>query len=72
MLNKKLVGGILVTLFCLNLNLLVVKSLDIRFLCFSATSEDMTPLFEKYGDIGDVYFPLERGSGRSRGFCFVR
>jgi len=30
------------------------------------------PLFEKYGDVGDVYFPLERGTGRSRGFAFVR
>ena len=29
-------------------------------------------MFEKYGDVGDVYIPLERGSGRSRGFAFVR
>jgi len=29
-------------------------------------------LFEKFGDIGDIYFPLERGTGRSRGFAFVR
>merc|ERR1712142_1367904 len=33
---------------------------------------DLQPLFEKYGDVGDVYIPLERGSGRSRGFAFVR
>ena len=30
------------------------------------------PLFEKYGDVGDVYFPKERDTGRSRGFAFVR
>lgn len=30
------------------------------------------PLFEKYGDVGDIYLPLERGTGRSRGFAFVR
>ena len=34
--------------------------------------QDLLPLFEKYGDVGDVYIPLERGSGRSRGFAFVR
>ena len=38
----------------------------------SATAEDMTPLFEKFGDVGDIFFPLERGSGRSRGFAFIR
>ena len=32
----------------------------------------MIPLFEKYGDVGDVYLPVERESGRSRGFAFVR
>jgi len=30
------------------------------------------PLFEKYGDVGDIYFPRERESGRSSGFAFVR
>eukprot|EP00088_Acartia_fossae_P001022 TRINITY_DN10385_c0_g1_i1.p1 TRINITY_DN10385_c0_g1~~TRINITY_DN10385_c0_g1_i1.p1 ORF type:complete len:194 (-),score=16.16 TRINITY_DN10385_c0_g1_i1:536-1117(-) len=49
-----------------------MTSLRVGNLPFSATAEDMTPLFEKFGDIGDIYFPLERGSGRSRGFAFVR
>ena len=40
--------------------------------CFRANADDLMPLFEKYGDVGDIYFPLERGSGRSRGFAFVR
>merc|ERR1712133_304317 len=32
----------------------------------------MGPLFEKYGDVGDIYLPTERGTGRSRGFAFAR
>ena len=34
--------------------------------------QDLVPLFEMYGDVGDIYLPVERGSGRSRGFAFVR
>eukprot|EP00088_Acartia_fossae_P007516 TRINITY_DN1353_c0_g1_i1.p2 TRINITY_DN1353_c0_g1~~TRINITY_DN1353_c0_g1_i1.p2 ORF type:complete len:187 (-),score=40.28 TRINITY_DN1353_c0_g1_i1:456-1016(-) len=49
-----------------------MTSLRVGNLPFSAVAEDLLPLFEKYGDVGDVYFPLERGSGRSRGFAFVR
>jgi len=47
-------------------------SLRVGNLPFSAVAEDLMPLFEKYGDVGDVYFPRERESGRSRGFAFVR
>jgi len=49
-----------------------MTSLRVGNLPFSATAEDMTPLFEKFGDVGDIYFPLERDTGRSRGFAFVR
>jgi len=49
-----------------------MTSLRVGNLPFSATADDMSPLFEKFGDIGDIYFPLERGTGRSRGFAFVR
>jgi len=49
-----------------------MTSLRVGNLPFRATAEDLQPLFEKYGDVGDVYIPLERGSGRSRGFAFVR
>ena len=49
-----------------------MTSLRVGNLPFRAHSEDLLPLFEKYGDVGDVYIPLERGSGRSRGFAFVR
>eukprot|EP00088_Acartia_fossae_P036422 TRINITY_DN37620_c0_g1_i1.p1 TRINITY_DN37620_c0_g1~~TRINITY_DN37620_c0_g1_i1.p1 ORF type:complete len:166 (+),score=29.24 TRINITY_DN37620_c0_g1_i1:45-542(+) len=49
-----------------------MTSLRVGNLPYSAQSEDLMPLFEKFGDVGDVYFPLERGTGRSRGFAFVR
>ena len=45
----------------------------INFIPFSsAVVEDLMPLFEKYGEVGDVYMPKERETGRSRGFAFVR
>ena len=49
-----------------------MTSLRVGNLPFKASAGDLQPLFEKYGDVGDVYIPLERGSGRSRGFAFVR
>ena len=29
-------------------------------------------MFEKFGDVGDVFIPTDRESGRPRGFAFVR
>jgi len=49
-----------------------MHSLRVGNLPFSASADDLLPLFEKYGEVGDIYFPLERGTGRSRGFAFVR
>ena len=49
-----------------------MTSLRVGNLPFRTHSDDLLPLFEKYGEVGDVYIPLERGSGRSRGFAFVR
>ena len=49
-----------------------MTSLRVGNLPFSAEAEDVTTLFEKYGEVGDVYFPKERDTGRSRGFAFVR
>jgi len=53
-------------------NMDTMHSLRVGNLPFSAVAEDLMPLFEKYGDVGDIYFPRERESGRSRGFAFVR
>merc|ERR1712071_562336 len=34
--------------------------------------DDLRDKFEKYGKIGDVFIPKERGSDRGRGFAFMR
>jgi len=47
-------------------------SLRVDNLPYRTHQEDLKPLFEKYGDVGDIYIPSERGTGRSRGFAFVR
>jgi len=49
-----------------------MTSLRVGNLPFRTIADDLIPLFEKYGDVGDVYLPVERESGRSRGFAFVR
>ena len=38
---------------------------------FSATAEDITSLFSEYGSVTDVFLPIDRDSGRPRGFAFV-
>merc|ERR1712226_128126 len=49
-----------------------MTSLRVGNLPFRTCAADLEPLFDKYGDVGDVYIPTERGTGRSRGFAFVR
>ncbi|KAL3639609.1 hypothetical protein CASFOL_017516 [Castilleja foliolosa] len=36
------------------------------------TADDLFPLFDKYGNVVDVFIPIERRTGDSRGFAFVR
>ncbi|MFM2166072.1 MAG: hypothetical protein RIS79_443 [Verrucomicrobiota bacterium] len=38
---------------------------------FSATQEDIQALFSQYGSVTDVFLPMDRVSGRPRGFAFV-
>jgi RNA recognition motif-containing protein len=38
---------------------------------FSATELDVREHFSQYGDVSDVYLPMDRESGRPRGFAFV-
>jgi len=47
-------------------------SLRVDNLPYRAAGEDLKPLFDKFGEVGDIYLPTERGTGRSRGFAFVR
>ena len=36
------------------------------------TENEIRDVFEKFGEIGDVFLPKERGSDRTRGFGYVR
>eukprot|EP00427_Karlodinium_veneficum_P019579 CAMPEP_0169125236 /NCGR_PEP_ID=MMETSP1015-20121227/34771_1 /TAXON_ID=342587 /ORGANISM="Karlodinium micrum, Strain CCMP2283" /LENGTH=157 /DNA_ID=CAMNT_0009188747 /DNA_START=77 /DNA_END=551 /DNA_ORIENTATION=+ len=36
------------------------------------TIEELREVFEKYGEVGDVFIPREKYSERPRGFAFVR
>ena len=38
---------------------------------FSATQEDIQALFSQFGTVTDVFLPMDRVSGRPRGFAFV-
>ena len=38
---------------------------------FKATSQDITDLFGQFGGVTDVFLPVDRDSGRPRGFAFV-
>ena len=38
---------------------------------FSATDVDVRELFSQHGEVTDVHLPMDRESGRPRGFAFV-
>ena len=38
---------------------------------FSASDQDIRELFSQYGAVTDVFLPIDRESGRPRGFAFV-
>jgi RNA recognition motif-containing protein len=40
-------------------------------LSFDAEVEDLENLFQKYGDVRKCVLPLDRETGRKRGFAFV-
>merc|ERR1711928_146211 len=49
-----------------------MTSLKVDNLTYRTTCDDLRRVFEKYGDVGDVYIPKDRFSRESRGFAFVR
>lgn len=49
-----------------------MTSLKVDNLTYRTTTEDLRRLFQKYGEIGDVYIPRDRFNRESRGFAFVR
>jgi len=38
---------------------------------FQTSSEELTELFSSYGQVTDIHLPMDRDSGRPRGFAFV-
>ncbi len=38
---------------------------------FSTTENELRGLFESYGPVTDIHLPMDRESGRPRGFAFV-
>lgn len=49
-----------------------MTSLKVDNLTYRTTTDDLRRIFDKYGDIGDVYIPRDRYNRESRGFAFVR
>lgn len=47
-------------------------SLKVDNLTYRTTPESLKRMFERYGDVGDVYIPRDRFTQESRGFAFVR
>ena len=47
-------------------------SLKVDNLSYRITPEDLKPIFERYGEVGDIYIPRDRFTKESRGFSFVR
>lgn len=49
-----------------------MTSLKVDNLSYRITPDELRPMFEKYGEVGDIYIPRDRFSKESRGFAFVR
>ncbi len=47
-------------------------SLKVDNLSYRITPEELKPILERYGDVGDIYIPRDRFTKESRGFAFVR
>ncbi|XP_066349783.1 serine/arginine-rich splicing factor SC35-like isoform X2 [Miscanthus floridulus] len=47
-------------------------SLLVLNVSFRTTADDLFPLFDRYGEVVDIYIPRDRRTGDSRGFAFVR
>ncbi|KAL6593733.1 hypothetical protein ACP70R_048634 [Stipagrostis hirtigluma subsp. patula] len=47
-------------------------SLLVLNLSFRTMADDLFPLFDRYGEVVDIYIPRDRRTGDSRGFGFVR
>nr|CAI5854404.1 unnamed protein product [Callosobruchus analis] len=46
-------------------------SLKVDNLTYRTTSDDLKRVFERCGEVGDIYIPRDRFTRESRGFAFV-
>lgn len=53
-------------------NIRGMVSLKVDNLSYRITPEELKPVFEKFGEVGDIYIPRDRFTKESRGFAFVR
>ncbi|KAF6029567.1 hypothetical protein EB796_012136 [Bugula neritina] len=49
-----------------------MTSLKVDNLTYRTSTDDLKRVFDKYGEIGDIYIPRDAYSMESRGFAFVR
>lgn len=49
----------------------MTSKLFVGNLSFESTKEDLVDLFSQFGTVVDVHIPVDRMSGRPRGFAFV-
>jgi RNA recognition motif-containing protein len=54
-----------------NLNLENFMSIYVGNLPYSVTQEDLSKVFSEYGTVKQVQLPVDRETGRARGFGFV-
>ncbi|KAJ1296810.1 hypothetical protein BS78_01G331100 [Paspalum vaginatum] len=47
-------------------------SLLVLNVSFRTTADDLFPLFDRYGEVIDIYVPRDHRTGNPRGFAFVR
>lgn len=47
------------------------KKLYVGNISYETTKEDLMDFFQEYGEVKDVYVPVDRESGAPRGFAFV-
>ena len=46
-------------------------SIYVGNLSYQVNDEDITGVFKEYGNVKQVQVPMDRETGRPRGFCFV-
>jgi len=49
-----------------------LHSIKVDGMSLRTTKDDVRDKFSRFGEIGDIFFPSDKYTGSSRGFCFVR